>query len=203
MVIKKAQGNRLYTGGGGELDKLSKGSIAGVSYTVKVTGNNGTNSQLYLGGIRVDWKATKLPLPEEMSGSTDEFTHGPLALSHSSTIRFLGPPCNIEQTPFEASLTLLPAAARVATPFDVNYTVKNKTSVHQSLTVSMNEGGMLVSGLVKGEMHLGPMESKVLKYTALATKAGRVALPALHVSSHRHNAWVIKGNQERFLFVMP
>jgi hypothetical protein len=69
---------------------------------------------------------------------------------------------------------------------------------------SMSEG-ILVSGLVTGDIHLAPFESQTLFYTAFATKAGKTTMPALSISCDRYETWVIKDEPEssRVVFVMP
>jgi hypothetical protein len=157
------------------------------------------------------------------------FFHGPLPSEDTLSVQFGGPTCLLERSPFEAILVEFPSSPRVNIPFDIMYCIANKTSVHQKLTVSMsdvgvvdqeagsdvntgvsidtNDGGVLVSGMVSGELHLAPFESRTLDYTALATRAGKIPVPALLVSSVRHRSWVIRDartqSDERYFFVLP
>jgi hypothetical protein len=169
-----------------------------------------------LGLVSVDWLPTTLKLPEEVTdnGYADSITtHGPLRLMTPSTCRFMGPPCYIENAPFEAAMDGLPESLRVATPFDVTYQIKNKTSLDQKLRVILNDAepasdeshGFLVSGLVNGEISVGPFETHTLSYTALATRAGKIWMPQVCVSSDRYKTWIIKESQgsKRSLFVVP
>jgi hypothetical protein len=65
--------------------------------------------------------------------------------------------------------------------------------------------GILVSGLVHGELHLAPFETQTLCYTALATRAGKTIMPALSVSSERYRTWVVKDDPAfiQVVFVLP
>ena len=161
-----------------------------------------------LGGIAVDWLPIQLP-------PIDDNVHGPLSLASPSTIKFLGPSCYIERAPFKAKLMAFPASPKVAVPFEVKYCIKNQTSYHQKLTLSMSEAHpgdvldasdtVLVSGFVNGEVQLAPSESRVLCYSALVMRAGKTPMPALNISSQRYRSWVINDGQEkpRYFYVMP
>lgn len=161
-----------------------------------------------LGLIAVDWTPIKLP-------PIDGNIHGPLSLDTPSTIKFLGPSCYIERAPFRAKLMTFPASPKVAFPFEVKYCIKNQTPYHQKLTLSMSEvhpgdnldvsDTVLVSGFVNGELQLGPSESRILCYSALAMRAGKTPMPALNVASQRYRSWVINDGQEnpRYFYVMP
>mmetsp|Transcript_59950 Transcript_59950/g.89018 ORF Transcript_59950/g.89018 Transcript_59950/m.89018 type:complete len:776 (+) Transcript_59950:601-2928(+) len=143
--------------------------------------------------------------------------HGPLRLSKPSRVSFFGPICHIEDAPFNAVLTAFPPSPRVAIPFEVKYCITNKTPLHQKLSVSMSEASsrdrssdgvsdsVLVSGMVNGEIHLGPFEAKTLSYSALAIRAGKTPMPSLTVSSFRHKSWVINDGpmNPRHFFVLP
>uniref|UniRef100_A0A7S0ADA9 Uncharacterized protein n=1 Tax=Minutocellus polymorphus TaxID=265543 RepID=A0A7S0ADA9_9STRA len=108
-----------------------------------------------------------------------------------------------------------PASPKVAVPFDVKYCIKNQTPYHQKLNLSMSEAHpgdnldasdtVLVSGFVNGEVQLGPSESRLLCYSALAMRAGKTPMPALNISSQRYRSWVINDGQEkpRYFYVMP
>lgn len=91
----------------------------------------------------------------------------------------------------------------------------NRTEMHQKIRIAMNEGGgilggggdtdgaVLVSGIIGGEMNLGPMESKEFSYLMLFTTVGRSTMPTLHVSSMRYGTWIIHGDTEESIFVTP
>lgn len=175
-----------------------------------------------LGVIWVDWYPVSIALPEGMEedvGSDMERlnAHGPLRLSEPSTLKFRGPPCYIEDAPFETVLESLPPSPRVATPFEMSYRISNKTGMQQKLSILMSDQstdererghiseGVLVSGLINGSITLAPFESQTLSYTALATKAGKTTMPALAISSDRYKTWLVKDRQEgsREIFVLP
>lgn len=174
-----------------------------------------------LGVIWADWQPVIIPLPENISHLGPEIervgSHGPLRLSDPSTLKFRGPPCYIENAPFETVLESLPPSPRVATPFEMSYRIANKTGMQQKLTVLMRDHasddrerssvseGVLVSGLINGDIILGPFETQTLCYTALATKAGKTTMPALSISSDRYKTWLVKDQMEgsREIFVMP
>jgi hypothetical protein len=169
-----------------------------------------------LGVISVEWVPSVLKLPEEVTsaGFAESITgHGPLRLMTASTCRFMGPPCYIENAPFEASMEGLPSSLRVAVPFDITYHIKNKTSRDQKLKVHLDDSepandsshGFLISGLVNGEISLGPFEAHTLSYTALATRTGKISMPRVCVSSERFNSWIIQesSSTRRSLFVLP
>lgn len=167
-----------------------------------------------LGVISVDWWPSTLELPPDVKSSSfsDPIAgHGPLKLDEPSMCRFMGPPCYIENAPFETKLERLPQSISVAEPFEVTYTVKNKTSLDQTLKISLDDSdptfsdGFLISGLVKGDVCLGPHETHSLTYTALATKVGSIRIPPVCVSCTRFNTWVIQESAEsrRTIFVLP
>jgi hypothetical protein len=105
------------------------------------------------------------------------------------------------------------SALRVAVPFHVTYHIKNKTSLYQKLKVVLNDAdpaniearGFLITGLVNGEIALGPFESHTLSYTVLATRAGKIGMPEVGVSSNRYKTWVIHEapSTRRTLFISP
>ena len=217
----------LYTPSENDISRrLVERSKFGLTYTVepRILDMKGSVSAR-LGIIWVDWFPMSMPLPGEFSesqnGSDLAFgtltSHGPLRMLEPSTLKFRGPPCYIENTPFETVLESLPPSPRVATPFVISYRISNKTGMHQKLTVMMGNQssgggsrssvseGILVSGLVTGHIQLAPFESQTLFYTALATKAGKTTMPALSISCDRYETWVIKDEPEgsRVVFVMP
>ena len=169
-----------------------------------------------LGVISVDWVPTTIELPEEVAstGFADSLvSHGPMQLTTPSNCRFMGPPCYIENAPFETALEKLPSSLQVAVPFDITYRIKNKTSQDQTLKVHLDESepatdgshGFLVSGLINGDISIGPFETYTLSYTALATRTGKMRVPQVRVSSERFRTWVIQESSitRRSLFIMP
>jgi hypothetical protein len=223
LSLKSGDGNSdvLYKAGLSELSRvLSPSSKISLAYSVQ--GNlkddykkGGITSSL--GAILVDWLPSTIQLPDEVQGDgagLDGVTaHGPLALGTPSTMSFAGPTCYIESTPFEAKLQSVSSTPKVAVPFEVNYQIKNKTKMHQTLSVSMNNAsagkdvpsdGLLISGMINGELSLAPDEEQLLSYTVLALRAGKAALPSLRVSSARYKTWVINedrtGNRPLYIF---
>ncbi len=134
--------------------------------------------------------------------------HGPLPLEGLPPLKRTGPIVYVEATPFEASFSTIPSIPKVAAPFEVRYSLTNKTELQQRIKVSMVEtegtsNGMLVSGVINGEIVLGPMESKVLRYSLLVTKVGKTILPTLNVSCLRYNSWIIRGGEKDSVYVLP
>lgn len=167
-----------------------------------------------LGTISVGWSPSSFEVPKDMSqdvGVTPITAHGPLRLDGPSNCLFMGPPCYIENAPFETTMDRLPDYLEVATPFDIRYHIKNKTSLDQKLKVSLKgmdgpEGslGFMVAGMVQGEISLGPFETHTLSYTALATRSGKIHFPPVCVSSERYKTWLIQEEgQSRTVFVAP
>jgi hypothetical protein len=199
--------------------KLQMGSKFSLAWTTEVSmktdylkGSVSTS----LGVISVDWIPTPLELPKEVTagGSIDSVgAHGPLSLTTPCTCRFMGPPCYIENAPFETMVDGLSSSPRVAVPFDVTYRIKNKTSIDQKLKVFLNNSaaesedsdGFLVSGLVNGEVSLGPLESHTLSYTMLATRTGAIPMPKFCISSDRYNTRIVgdSASSRRAVFVLP
>ena len=167
----------------------------------------------HLGSVLVEWTPIPIAYSESMNmivgkGSHDGY-HGPLPIMDLPPIRLRCPLCYIEATPFAASLTDIKAMPKVTKPFAVNYQVTNNTSLHQKLRIAMSEtdnpvdsDGILVSGLINGDIVLGPHESKVFSYTVLVTKVGKSSLPSLAISSARYKTWVINDKQVN-IFVTP
>ena len=130
----------------------------------------------HLGFVVVEW----VPIPIAFTGHNsstvdkDQYDdyHGPLPIQNLASLHLRCPVCYIEATPFAASLTKIPAMPKVALPFEIHYEILNNTSLHQRLRVAMSEtdnpsnsDGVLLSGLITGDVVLGPRESKILSYT--------------------------------------
>ena len=170
-----------------------------------------------LGILSIAWAPCPVALPDEVKdiGYSASITkHGPLEMDFPIICRFMGPPCYIENAPFETKMDKLPDFLEVATPFDITYYIKNKTPLEQKLNISLTEmehgvnehsHGFMVAGLATGEISLGPFESHRLAYTAVATRTGAIQAPKLRVSSLRYNTWLIhESNGEiQTLFVAP
>lgn len=202
---------------------LTNGTKFGLTYSVEPSIRDKhikESISTRLGVIWVDWHPVQIPLHDDMPEGSSQMerlgSHGPLRLSEPPTLKFRGPPCYIESAPFETVLESMPPSPRVATPFEMSYRISNKTGMQQKLSVLMSDEseererrsvseGVLVSGLINGDITLAPFESQTLSYTALATKAGKITLPALAISSDRYKTWLVKDQQEgcREIFVLP
>lgn len=194
---------------------LSIGSKLTVAYTVTPSLRSAPDSagvKATLGTILVDWKPSSLPLPSDAQldeGGLGEInSHGPLRLHTPSTIRFSGPACWIEVAPFEAAAESMPAAPRMGVPFALSYRIKNKTNLHQAISVRVKDStprdmdGLVFSGMTHGEVSLAPSETQIISYMVLATRAGRVLLPELEVSSTRYPSWIVK-EASRHIHIFP
>jgi hypothetical protein len=176
---------------------LSRGSRIAVPYIVKPRLNNSDESSAgvttSLGTIAVDWKPSPLPLPSDAKHCIDKLngiaSHGPLRLELPGTLRFAGPNCVIRSPPFGVAVKSVPSAPRAGSPFDLAFSVTNRTPFHQALSVTLKDpaedslGVLLFSGTTRGELVLSPHETQVLAYTMVATRAGRMRLPSLNVVS--------------------
>ena len=166
-----------------------------------------------LGILSINWSPSPLRIPDEVVQTGFRYaiySHGPLPLSTPSTCRFVGPPCYIENAPFETTMERLPDYLEVATPFEITYHIKNKTAWDQKLNVSLDEGAVkeplcfMIDGLVTGEVSLGPFETHTISYTVIATRTGAHPAPPVCVSSVRYNTWLIRESQfEQTLFISP
>jgi len=176
-----------------------------------------------LGAIDLNWIPISFPIASDITCTSHHRNddgcrkyHGPLPIPNLYPIRLNGPVCYVESTPFQASRRTIPPIPKVSTPFEVRYRITNKTEMHQKIRITMNEGGddvmsavtngdsgVLVSGLIGGEMNLGPMEVKEFSYLMLFTTVGRSTMPTLHVSSIRYGTWIIHGEREESIFVTP
>jgi len=211
---------------------LRYGSKFNVAFTArpKISHNNedDNNTKMVehtstrLGAINLKWIPISLPIAANIKFPSHHRNddncrnyHGPLPIPNLHPIRLDGPVCYVESTPFRASRRTIPPIPKVACPFEVRYKVVNRTEMHQKIRIAMNEGGgilggggdtdgaVLVSGIIGGEMNLGPMESKEFSYLMLFTTVGRSTMPTLHVSSMRYGTWIIHGDTEESIFVTP
>ncbi len=168
----------------------------------------------HLGTISLDWS----PVPLQKSDchmilqKNDKFNglHGPLPVKSLQPLHYDCPSCHVEKTPFEASFQTIPDIPKVGNPFEVRYQITNCTKFHQRLRVVMNDSestapskNMLISGIINGEINLGPLEDKVLSYSLLVTKVGQTTIPSLDVSSIRYNTWIVHGTTMNKIFVSP
>lgn len=198
---------------------LSPGYKLAVAYTVKpqlTASMDVTGTKTPLGVISVDWKSSSLPIPEEAKSDSLNLakvqSHGPLRLDAPATIRFQGPVVYVERTPFEATLNNFSATPKVGVPFDVTYTVKNKTVLSQIVRVDvmdppddngLGSNSLLFTGMLAGEIILGPSEAQSITYTVLATRAGKINLPSLNLSSGRYKSWIIKESTRKEIYIFP
>lgn len=225
---------------------LSDGSQFSLAYTLEpklnVSQDDNTKddvSELHqqhvstrMGALAIDWCPVPLEIPTEASTILGT-GHGPLKLSSPLSMELAGPFCYIESAPFETRLESVPSAPRVAIPFQVSFSILNKTGLLQKLSVVLADSssssssaaaggdgaasatvkfeqpedhhGILIAGLVNGEITLSPFERQTLSYTALATRAGETYLPALSVTSLRYNSFVIREEHMtgRSMFILP
>lgn len=134
--------------------------------------------------------------------------HGPLVLTEPSTMRFPGPRCHVERTPFTVKVVTSPACPVVGVPFEVAYTVTNNTNQHQAIYVQVKNAAensdWLMSGRTSGKLDIGPNEQQRLLFLFIATRPGGMALPQLKVSTDRFDSWIINEEQgKKLLNVMP
>lgn len=191
--------------------RLGKGKKMGVMLTVDAhmkEGHKMGNISTHMGVVCVDWAPKPLPVPPAAAEAVSVKDHGPLSLKELSTIKFRGPFCYMENAPFATSVSIEPSAPRVGTPFEVLYRVMNKTGLHQVLEVALQDttatnSSVLIAGSVKGELRLSPQATQLLSYTAIATKAGKVMVPSVTISSNRYNTWLVNGTEPSELYVMP
>ena len=155
----------------------------------------------FMGKVVIGWTPIPMETPKGISTNIAdkfEYNHGPLPIPDSQPIYCHGPTCYIESTPFDASIEIDPPMPKVSIPFQVRYIIGNKTNLHQHLKITMHKtgngassNGMLISGLLNGELCVGPMETKILSYSILVTRVGKTSLPKMNISSVRYNSWVI------------
>lgn len=134
--------------------------------------------------------------------------YGPLPIKNIPPFHQNGPTCYIEETAFEVGVETVPVIPKVGVPFEICYNIRNKTALQQELRVSMNENegsssGMLLSGYINVDLVLGPNENRILRYSLLATKVGKLSPPLLNVSSVRYNTWVIRGSNQSGIYIIP
>jgi len=201
-------------------NKLTNGSRLKLAYTVRPELEEDTVSKsesvqvvsTHLGAISIAFTPIPLYSADIIAQYTSEdgFAgyYGPLPIKNLPPFRRRGPIFYVEATPFDASFETIPSMPKVASPFEAKYTLINRTGLQQRLKVSMVEtegttNGMLVSGIINGELVLGPMESKDLRYTILVTKIGKTVMPALNVSSLRYNTWIIRSSTQNSIYVLP
>lgn len=199
-------------------NKLTSGTKLKVTYTIKPrmksdeAPESAQVTSTHLGAIAVHFKPIPLHNPNfEISGVSRDLSgyHGPLPIDELPSSKHKGPLFYVETTPFEACYEIIPPLPRVSCPFEVRYKITNKTYLHQKLKISMTEtegtaNSMLVSGIINGELALGPMESTSLCYSMLVTKIGKAVLPDLSVSSLRYNTWIFRGvRQDTSIYIMP
>jgi hypothetical protein len=200
---------------------LSVDSKFGIGYSVVARLKNqprGRGTSSTLGSVLVDWLPSTLELPDEpgvnSSALGDIRAHGPLALRTPSRIRFMGPRCFVNSAPVEAELIDISHRLSVGTPFELTYRIRNKSCRPQMVTACLRDGSdgendaarrsFVVSGLISGDLSLGPLEERLLSFTAIPTRAGEASLPLLELSSSRDRSVVFhKGTSRANLFVLP
>jgi hypothetical protein len=200
-------------------NELAHGSRFKVSCVIRpeYNGTDFSEAQVFttihssLGSLAIDFTPLPLPLPREIAFlhrvANYPENHGPLPIQDLQPLERMSQTFCIEASPFSASFETIPSIPTVASPFEVLYTITNKTNNHQRVRISMIESedtvsGMLVSGMINGHLVLGPREAKHVSYSILISNVGEAVLPALNVFSLRYNAYIIK-NCSRSIFVMP
>jgi hypothetical protein len=160
-----------------------------------------------LGVLCVDWAPKPLLVPTAAKSIANIEYHGPLPLDEKSTMAFRGPSCYVERAPFETSVSIYPSAPRVGTPFEVVFSIVNKTLVHQLVSVSLQDipgnADLLVAGFVNGDLRLSPQATQILSYTVIATKSGEVSVPPISIASSRYKTWLVRSSGSSDLFVLP
>ena len=184
---------------------LASGSKLSVAYAVDVKLLAGETGVVrgQLGFIEVDWMPFPLQLPSDVTlPSLKRFNgHGPLRLDSPATMVFAGPRCDVQRAPFKSKVSVVPSSPKVAVPFEVSYSFENLTNIHQTLVLKIaatpkeDDSGLIFSGLVNGQIVLGPKEHQTVSYTVLATRPGKNSIPALSVSAKRYNTWVVHGQR--------
>jgi hypothetical protein len=198
---------------------LSAGASFGICYAVRGNLRDPTKNGVstHLGSILVDWLPSGLRLPNDISKFDTTLlsgilAHGPLALDFPATVRFRGPSCYIESSPFEAEPIVSQADVRLNIPFELQYRIKNRTSVHQQLnyhldeesSVPISESGLIISGLTDGALWLGPTEQQLISFIIVPVRPGELTFPTLQISSERYRTCVIdSANVRSRLFVLP
>ncbi|CAB9526622.1 trafficking protein particle complex [Seminavis robusta] len=189
---------------------LKKQSKFCLVYSVKTDlTDNHQSATSSLGAVALDWLPIKIELPDEAKSALSIDHHGPLVLKSPPAAKFRGPMSYVEKTPFKVSFHCVPCIPRASVPFEVNYRVTNDTNFHQRLSVALDspkgKPQVLTCGIVSGDLRLAPHETKVVSYTAIATKPGQCALPSAYFASTRYNSWVVNEGLEnqRHLCVVP
>jgi len=162
-----------------------------------------------LGVLSVEWSPHPIMAPADAKDLVLQ-KHGPLPLSIPSICLVRGPPCYIENAPFEIHTERL-VNQRIGTPFTLAYEIRNKTAMDQKLKVFLKESDdedslcFMVAGFVDGDVSLGPYERVTLAYTAIATLVGFHTVPPIAVLSERYQTWLVHESTEpcRKIFVMP
>jgi hypothetical protein len=196
---------------------LSAGSNVAVSYNVRATLDNPDEAPVSsaLGNLLADWLPSSLNLPEDNGSCNSKLLggingHGPLALDSPATIRFRGPTCLINKVPFRVERLDIEPDISVGSPFEINFRIFNSTDLNQTLHValggvpSFNDNGLIITGLLAGDMNIGPLKNLIVSYTVLATRPGEIVLPAIKVASERYKTLVIDSDRTlRRIFVLP
>lgn len=161
----------------------------------------------HMGILCVDWAPKPLRIPPAAKDTVHFQHHGPLPLIDKSTIKFRGPACYIETSPFETSVSIHPTSPRIGIPFEIVFSITNRTSVHQVISVSLTdvekEMSLLVAGTTKGDLRLAPQGTQLITYAVVATKPGKVSLPSISIASARYKTWLVRGAESAGLFIRP
>jgi hypothetical protein len=201
----------LFEATGNEICRLlGKGKKLGVVWTVEPRirlDYKKSSVSTTIGSICIDWSPTPLEVPPLARTITKIDNHGPLALREKSTLKFRGPKCCVERAPLETIVAIMPPTPKVGIPFEVVFTIKNTTIMNQVISVSIQDTAedqdVLVAGFSKGDKQLSPQSTHILSYYMVATKAGKVKLPSISISSPRYKTWIVHKKETLHLFVLP
>jgi hypothetical protein len=151
-----------------------------------------------LGVISVYWHPLPINLPAEVDLNSADvaLVHGPLKLSEPSVCRFNGPPCYIENAPFDVMLKQIPDMIQVAVPFELSYIITNKTALNQDVHLQVKDAGsltdnFLMAGLINEEVSIAPFESFSFSIMVVPLKIGQVSMPQIMASSRRYRTWIL------------
>ena len=151
-----------------------------------------------LGIISVYWHPLPLNLPAEVDLKASDFAsvHGPLQLSESSVCCFNGPPCYIENAPFDVTLKQIPDMIQVAVPFELSYIITNKTALNQEVHLQVKDADslndtFLMAGLINEEVSIAPFECFSFSIMVVPLKIGQVTVPRIMASSRRYSTWIL------------
>lgn len=165
-----------------------------------------------LGEVKVEFRPLSIKHESSvLSYDTDDkylSYFGPLPVDDLPHFRQKGPLCYVEDAPFNTKIEMNPSSPKVGMPFEIYYTIQNKTELQQKIKLSIVESeglssGLLLSGHINTDFILDRFEKKVIQYSFISTQVGVVPLPIFNVSSLRSNTWIFRGSGRSSVFVFP